>query len=87
MILYKDSSFFVVENSKYLLVVMLLLKIDWTIFFTEFLISVDLKSNSFVVYKFISKLKNDFFPWEIPLVLRSKSTILLSWKMSALIDL
>ena len=40
---------------------MLFLNIDLTTLLMEFLISMDLKSNSEFVYKLISKLKKDFF--------------------------
>ena len=47
---------------------------------TESFISGHLKSISLLVYKLTSKFKKDFLPCEIPLVLRSKSTILCSLK-------
>ncbi len=49
--------------------------------------SLDLKSKLFLVNKLTSKLKKDFFPAEIPLVRRSKSTILCSLNISVLIEL
>ena len=47
-------------------------------FFTDSFISNDLKSVFTDVKRLISKLKKDFFPLEIPLVRKSKSTIFLS---------
>ena len=55
--------------------------------FTEFFISMDLKSISWLVYKLTSKFKNDFFPCDIPLVLKSKSTIVCSLNNSVFIEL
>ena len=65
----------------------LFLNITFTIFFTDSFISKDLNSNSSFVYKLTSKLKNDFFPCDIPLVLKSKSTILFSLKIDWFIEL
>ena len=52
----------------------------------EFFNSLDLKSNSFSVNKLISKLRKDFFPKKIPLVLKSKSTIDLGVKIVVSIE-
>ena len=57
------------------------------IFLTESFTSLDLKSISWLVYKLTSKFKKDFLPCDIPLVLRSKSTILCYLNNSWFIEL